>query len=93
MIFVFAVAQLLDIGSALQIPPEFEANPIMRMLLDQPAAAIAAKLAVIVVGVACATIIARKKPRLALFVYAAGIVAGFVGLLSNLAVIRAVAGV
>lgn len=89
MIFVFAVAQLLDIGSALQIPVKYESNLVMRMLLDQPAAAVAAKISLIVLGIAVATIIARTRPGLAATVYAVGTTAGIVGLLSNMAVIRA----
>lgn len=93
MILVFAIAQLLDVTSALGMPPEFEANPIMRMLLDQPVAAIGAKVALIVLGIATVTVVARKRPRLASWVYPIGIIAGIVGLISNIAVIRAVAGV
>lgn len=91
MILVFAVAQLLDVLSALSMPVEFEANPLMRMLLDQPVAAIGAKVALVVLGIACTTIIARKKPRLARTIYPIGSVAGMIGLASNLAVLRALA--
>lgn len=91
MIVAFVIAQLADVGSALLMPRDLEANPIMRMLLDQPVAAVAAKIAVIVLGIAAVSLIRRKKPRLAPWVYATGIVAGVLGLYTNLAVIRALA--
>lgn len=78
-------------GTALLMPREVEANPIAYALLEAPVAAVIAKIAVIVIGIATVSIARRKRPGLARWVYPVGIVAGCIGLWSNLAVIRALA--
>lgn len=92
MIVIFALAQLLDGASAVAMTSRYEANAGARLLLDQPVLAIAMKAALIVMVIAIATIVARKRPVLASWLYVVGILAGVVGFLSNVAVIRALEG-
>jgi len=78
---VFAVAQLADLATALNVTREL--NPIVNALAAMPGAGQLIKVALIVFVIAVARVADGRRPVLARLLLAFGAVAGLVGAFTN----------
>jgi hypothetical protein len=78
---LFAVAQLADLVTALQVAREL--NPIAAIVLSHPLLGLVVKLLLIAFVIGVAQLVARQRPALARLLLLFGALAGIAGVISN----------